>query len=205
MTVIGMGWLGARAVYLDFVSTNTAHVYQLYAGRSRIGTTLRPSERRIVGQLFQDEAPATLTLVRVDKANRLTDYGDRLPVVPWNQFELQWTAAVMAADTDHFEITASTAAGEAVDADNVLARVRYIGDGAYAFVLPPLNESGDWIYRVTPRDNAKPLGNAGTASNVIVAADVPPPDFAQQSDGNRFTLAVEAGELVVGFVYGSAA
>lgn len=202
MTLIGAGWLGPRAVYVDFVSTNTADVYQLYAGKTRIGTTLRPSERRIVGQLFQDEAPATLTLVRVDKANRLTDYGDQIPYVPWHQYELQWTAAAMAADTDHFEITASSAAGEAVDSANILAKLPYIGDGAYQFVLPPIAETGSWIYRITPRDNAQPDGNAGTASNVTVNAVVPPPDFEQDSDGNRFTLAVAAGELVVGFTYG---
>lgn len=202
-TITKAGWAGPRAVYVEFVSQYTSGwVWQLYAGRKRIGSTLVPADRRVVGQLIVDDAPAPLTVVRVDIANRLTDYGPQLPEMPWHRFLLQWSAASYPADTDRFIITASSAPGEAADANNVLAEPQFIGDGDYQLVLPPLPQSGAWTYRITPVDNALPDGNTGTPEDVTVTAEVPPADLAMQSDGNRFTAAVSGGVLTVSFGYG---
>ena len=203
-TPIAAGWAGPRAVYVDFVSDYlTGWHWQLYAGRTLIGVTKSTTNRRVVGQLLADDAPASMLLIRVDAANRLTDYGASLPDVPWHRFALEWTASGYPVDASHWDLAASNAAGEDVDAENIIARIEYRGDMDYRFVLPPLPTAGAWKYRLTPRDNALPLGNAGTAANITIDAEIPPPDVALLSDGNRFTMAVDGdtSELVVAFSY----
>lgn len=203
-TITAAGWDGPRAVFVTFVSDYLAGWHwQLYAGRTLIGATHSPTARRVVGQVLADDAPATLTLIRVDAANRLTDYGASLPDVPTHRFALEWTATGYPADASHWDLTGNTAAGGDVDDANLIARIEYRGDFGYRFELPPLPTAGEWKYRLTPRDNALPSGNAGTAANITIDAELPPPDFALQSDGNRFTLTVDegAGELVAGFAY----
>ncbi len=204
-TITAAGWAGARAVYVDFVSTyGTGWHWQLYAGRLRIGTTDTSRDRRIIGQLIVSTAPAPLTLIRVDTPNRLTDFGPLLPPVPWHRFELRWSASSFPVDTSRFVLTASLAPGEEPDPANILAEPAFTGDGDYAFRLPPLPRSGDWKYAVTPYDNARPVGNPGTPAVVTVAAAVPPPDVALQEDGTRFSAAIGGGNLLVTFAYGSA-
>lgn len=201
-TIVAAGWVGPRAVYVDFVSEYTSGWHwQLYAGRTLIGVTAASTSRQVVGQLVVDDAPAPLTLVRVDAANRTTNYGDLIPRQPWNRYALAWTASSYPADADHFQITGSPAAGEAVSDDNVIARVPFRGDGDYRFALPPLATAGEWDFRITPRDNALPSGNAGTPTDVSITAEIPPADLPLDDGGNRFTLAVEAGDLVAAFSY----
>lgn len=204
MTPFKTGWLGPRAVFVEFASDLTDSVYQLYAGRKLIGSTISPRERRVSGQLLVDDAPCPLTVVRVPSANRLTDYGPLLPAQPFNRFALEWAAAGYPADAKCFEITASLVAGDPADPDNVLARVEYIGDRSYRFQLPPLPSGGVWTYRITPRDDALPSGNAGTATDVEVDAVLPPADLEMDDDGNRFSLALSAGELTASFEYAEA-
>lgn len=200
-TIVGAGWVGPRAVYVDFVSDEDGGWHwQLYAGRTMIGVTQSSASRQVVGQLIADEAPATLTLVRVDAANRTTDYGALLPEVPWHRYRLNWTATSYPADTSHFDILASPSAGEAVDSEPV-ARVPFRGNGDYSFSPSPFPSAGDWAFRIVPRDNALPLGNAGTATDVTITAALPPADLPLDSDGNRFTLTVDAGDLIAAFAY----
>jgi len=201
LTPFNTGWLGPRAVYIDFVSDITTDYYQLYAGRKKIGSTSSPRERRLIGQLVAGEAPATLTIVRVPPRNRLVDYGDRLPAVPWARYVLEWSALNYPSDAVRFDVTASTEPGGAPDPDNIVGVVRYTDQRAYSLLLPPLPESGEWTYRITPRDDAEPSGNAGTVTDVVVDAELPPPDLTLDADGNRFSLAVDAGELVASFSY----
>lgn len=202
MTIVAAGWLGPRAVYLDFVSQYTADwLWQLYANRRMIGTTVRPGERRIVGQLIPIDSPAPLTLVRVPVAERLVDHGADLPVQPWNQYRLEWEAESYPPDTSHFDLTGSLVVDGPVNDANVIARIPFRGDAEYGFDLPPLAQAGDWSFRITPRDNAKPLGNAGTASDVTITARIPPRDVVASS-GQRFTLAAASGTLTADFVYG---
>lgn len=199
--VTHVGWSGPSAVEVRFATVETGFLYQLYAGRTRIGSTLLPNERRIVGQLFPDDTPTPLTVLRVDPADRLTDFGPQLPQWPWNRFRLTWSAASYPADTRYWDIHASPAAGEAIDGETLVGRVLFRGDGNYEFPAPPVATSGDWSYRVTPRDGTFPDGNAGTPGDISITALVPPPDVTPDNDGNRFTLSVSGGNLVASFAY----
>lgn len=194
------GLAGANAVYVEFVSDSTTDLFQLYAGRTLIGCTARPTERRVVGQLFPSDAPYPLSIVRVSQAERLTDFGSILPPYPWNRFKLGWSVAAPSSDIHHFDVLAAPDAGEPV-AVTPLAAVPYRGVGDYEFIVPPIARSGTWAYEIVPRDDAKPLGNAGTSLEVEVEALVPPPDVTPDSDGNRFDLTVAAGNLVASFDY----
>lgn len=201
-TIVAAGWVGPRAVFVDFVAEyTTGWHWQLYAGRTLIGVTPASTSRRVVGQLVVSDAPAPLTLVRVDSANRTTDYGALIPRQPWNRFSLLWTAADYPADAHHFDITGSPAAGESIDSSNVIAREPFRGNGNYRFNLAPLPTAGVWEFRITPRDNALPLGNAGTPDDVTITAEIAPADLPIDEDGNRFDLAVDDGDLVATFDY----
>jgi hypothetical protein len=194
------GWAGANAVYVEFVSDSTTELFQLYAGRTLIGCTARPTERRVVGQLFASDAPYPLSIMRVTPLERLTDFGSLLPPFPWNRFRLGWSVAAPSADIDHFDVLAAPDAGEPFS-EKPLAAVPYRGVGDYSFTVPPIGRSGAWAYEIVPRDDAKPLGNAGTPLEVEVDALVPPPDVTPDADGNRFDLTVDAGNLVASFDY----
>jgi len=203
MTIVGVGWAGPHAVYVDFASDYvTDWHWQLYANRTLIGISDDPSDRRVIGQLRAAAAPAPLTLVRVSSDSRQTDYGAELPSQAWNQYTLAWAASGYPSDADHFEITGSTEPGGSVDADNVLGRVPFGGNRSYQFPLEPFDMGGIWTFRITPRDNALPSGNAGTPSDVAITVAVPPADVVMDDDGNRFSLSVAGGELTVGFEYG---
>jgi hypothetical protein len=202
-TITGVGWDGPRSIAVEFQSTYlSGWLWQLYAGRRRIGTTSLPTQRRIGGQLILDGAPAPLTLIRVPVGERLADYGAEIPPLPWNRFVLGWRAESFPADTHRFQIAAAREPGGEVDPGNILAEPPYAGPGPYTLMLPPLARSGEWTYRITPYDDARPLGNPGTPSDVVVTALVPPPDFVPQADGQRFSVAVEADTLRLGFSYG---
>ena len=196
--------MGPGAVYVDFQSdyTDGDWLFQLYAGRTLIGRTLIGGDRRIFGQLPYSPSPARLTLLRVDAAYIDTNFGDDFPdVVQASRYRLQWTASGSSADLHHWDVTGGAAAGDDPAPENILGRVPYYGDRAYSFDLPPFEGPGDWSYAVTPRDNALPLGNAGTPAEVTITANVPPPDLAFEDDEARFTATVEAGVLTVDYAW----
>jgi hypothetical protein len=156
-----------------------------------------------VGQIVASDLPAPLTLVRVDVASSRIDYGDRLPASPWNRYRLDWTAADMPADTDHFDVVRGSAVGEPVDLANVVAQELFVGDGEYSFELPPFSESGAWDVGIVPRDNALPLGNAGATVSGTVTIQTPPPDVIFDANGKRFDVSIEAGVLTASFLWES--
>ena len=202
MTVVAAGWVNPMTVYVDFVSQyDSGWLWQLYANRSLVGSTRVPSERRVVGQLVASALPAPLTLVRVDAASILVDYGSSLPTLPCNQFRLNWQTASMSADTAFFDVVAGTEPGGALDLSNVIARVPFVEDGPYSFELPPFEETGDWAVGLVPRDNALPLGNAGTPSSSTVSVVTPPPDLVFNEDGSRFSVDIAGGVLTAAFVW----
>lgn len=198
-----VGWLSPTAVYVDFVSEYTTNwLWQLYANRKLIGRTVSGTVRRIVGQLSESHIPAPLTLVRVDPGNVLTDYGSLLPKVAWSRFNVSFEAETDPdLDTDRFEITGSLTAGGAVNADNLLVTEPFIGTGTYQVMLPPLTGSGVWSYAITPRDDALPVGNAGTATEFEIDAVVMPRDLVMDSSGNRFSLSAASGVVTASFVW----
>lgn len=205
MTIQRAGWVNPTTVFVDFVSQYTADwLWQLYSNRTLVGSTRMPGERTVWGQLVASALPAPLTLVRVDADNILTDYGADLPTLPCNRYRLDWTAAGLAADTDHFDVVQGTVAGGAIDLTNIVARVPFTGDGAYSFELPPFEQSGAWAVGVVPRDDALPLGNAGTAVTGTATVTTPPADLSFPEGGPRFTVAIAAGVLTADFSWGDA-
>lgn len=108
------------------------------------------------------------------------------------------------ADGVLVQVTAGTAPGESPATFRV-ARVPFLGNTDYRFLLPPLTAGGAWEYAVVPRDGSLPDGNAGTPATVTIDAAVYPPDLTRQGDGSRFSIAVDAGDLVLGFTPGGTA
>lgn len=194
-------WIGQHSLQISFASNLVNRYFQLYAGRRLVGVTETTRARRIIGQVMPTLIPAPMTVLAVTPDDRLTDYGPQLPPRPWNRYRLDWSTSAYPSDAKFFDLAASTVAGGAVDSANLIARIEYVGDIAYSFDLPELTSGGLWTYRLTPRDDALPLGNPGTPEEVEIAALVYPKDLALRSDGNRFTAAVEAGVLTCEFSY----
>lgn len=198
--ITSLAWTGPTAIAVTIQTDYTDRYLQLYAGRRLIGVTTGPGLLTVVGQLQSAHCPHDLMIVMCDAADHLTDFGQQLPLRPYNQFNLAWSASSYPADAKWFEITGCLVANGAVDPDNVIARVAYIGDGAYDFLLPPVTAPGDWTYALTPRDDAAPSGNAGTAAQLAKYALPYPPDILL-SDDTRLTADVAAGVLTVSFAY----
>lgn len=200
-----VGWAGRRALAVEFSTNYTDRLHQLYAGRCLIGSTRQIAERRIVAQLNPTTGtPATLMLAAVSDGEGAVDYGHTFGRLPANRYLLSWSAASYPADADHFEITGSTEPGGEVDPENVLERVHYVGDGDYTWLSPYLDGSGQHKFKITPRDNRQPAGNAGTATEITVNSLLPPDDVAFQDDGSRFLLTEDTGVVTVDFSYGGA-
>lgn len=199
--ITDVAWSGSHAIRVT-VETDYADRYlQLYAGRRLIGVSESAGELSVTGQLQPAHCPHALTVLIVEEEDRLTDFGQQLPPRPYNQVDLDWSAASFPDDAKWFEITASTAADGAVDPDNILARVEFIGDGDYSFLADPINAPGDWSYRITSRDDAMPLGNpCDTPAEDTIALLPYPPDVAMD-DGIRLQAAVADGELTVSFAF----
>jgi hypothetical protein len=198
--ITSITWQGTHALRVTIETEHTDRHIQLYAGRRLIGVTTTIGDLSVVGQLQPAHCPHAIMVVLVEAADRLTDFGADLPPRPYNQFDLAWSAAAFPADAKWFEITAATAADGAVDPDNIVARVKYIGDGDYAFLLPPINAPGNWPYTVTSRDDAEPQGN-GTPANIDRDALPYPPDVLINDDDTRLAAVVEEGVLTVSFAY----
>lgn len=163
-----------------------------------------PGERTVWGQLVASALPAPLTLVRVDAASILINYGDELPDLACNQYRLNWTTTGLPEDTDHFDVVTGTTPGGSIDTTNIVARVPYTGDGAFSFELPPFDQVGSWAVGIVPRDDALPLGNAGTPVTGTAVVMTPPPDVTYPEGGPRFDAAIAAGVLTATFAYGDA-
>ncbi len=201
LKITDMQWTGPHTLQVKFASKLLNRFFQLYAGRRLVGVTESTTARRILGQLMPTRISAPMTVLAVTPSDRLTNFGPQLPRRPWNRYVLDWTADDYPADSRFFDLTSSPAADEEVSDSNLLARIEYVGDIAYSFDLPELTAGGLWKYRLTPRDNALPLGNAGTPQTVEVAALVYPADLVRNAAGERFTCEIEAGAVHLSFVY----
>lgn len=201
--ITGVGWSGRRALLVEFETIYTDRLHQLYAGRCLVGATRTIAERRILFQLNPTTGtPVTLMLAAVPDGEGSIDYGHLFGRLPANRYVLSWTAAGYPADADHFEITASTEPGGEVDPENVLKRLHFVGDGDYTWETPYLDGSGQHKFRITPRDDCEPAGNAGTATEITVYSLLPPDDVAFNADGSRFSLAEAGGVVTLDFAYG---
>lgn len=201
LKITDMRWVGPHTLQVKIATNLFNRFFQLYAGRRLVGVTESTTARRILGQVMPTRISAPMTVLAVTPDDRLTDFGPQLPPRPWNRYRLDWSAASYPPDSRFFDLTSSPAAGEEVDEETVLARIEYFGDISYRFDLPELTEGGLWKYRLTPRDDALPQGNAGTSATVEIAALVYPADLVLDEDGNRFAVEVESGSLTASFTY----
>lgn len=199
-------WAGRNAVgvVFDHGGNYTDKRFQLYAGRRLIGVTTDPIETFVRGQVPAGSAcPLGIVVVEADEAGR--DFGSILDLRPWNVYRLQWQPPDdPSADLHHFDIVAGRSPGDEYDETNVIARVPFHdARPVYEYVLPPFPERGDWSIAVIGRDDAQPLGNAGSITDLTIPTIIYPWDFVLRSDGRRFVPTVTGGELSIAFDYGT--
>lgn len=195
-------WISARALRVQFSTTyGSTYQYQLYAGRSLAGQTERETERVIVANVIPSEYPQHLQLVAVDPAQRLTDYGSRLPPRPYNRLKLAFTLpSYAAADAKKYEITSGTEPGGAVDSANVIYLQPFDLDGAHEFLTEPLPGSGVWNFAIAGRDDTLPSGNKGTVLAISGTVVAHPPDVAR-SGRSRFSLSTAGGVVTASYSF----
>ena len=212
--ITNVGWAGRSSIYVDFTAEDTDKCFQLYVNRKLVGVTGGVIERRVSGQVWDaHQSAAPINLMRVDSAERFTDFGDDLEREPWNRYVLSFTVpADYAADTHHFEILAAST--PETEPTEVVANVPYVGPRTYTVDLPgiptihldqPVSATErsrwqNWLYRVVPRDNAVPAGNAGDETDITIPALIYPADLViRESDGNRFGIALAGSALTIAY------
>ena len=194
LEVTSLTWASARSLVCRFTSIHTHRWHHLYAGRTLIGSCA-PGQRLLSAQLLPARYPEHLTLAAVDIADRTTDFGDELPLRPYNRVRLRFTAASFPDDTEFLDITAGTEPGGAVDDDNRIGRLLFAGDQQYEFITDPL-QGGEWNFEITPRDNRPSSGNAGTPATASQSVLAHPPDVEQVAR-NRLSVEVDAGVATI--------
>lgn len=200
LAITSLSWLSPTAIRCTFTTTyGTTYLYQLYAGRIRIGSTFDGAERAIIGQLQPSLYPQEITLLAVAAAERLTDYGPELPLRPYNRVRIRFNTAGFPSDTKFIDITGSTEPGGAVDDSNLIQRILYDVDRTYEVITPALSGTGNWDFEIFGRDDKPADGNAGTALEVTADVLAIPPDVGLGSDGTRLTVTVDGGVATVAF------
>ena len=187
------------AIRVTFETTYDDQLYQLYAGRMLIGSTGDLDERAITGQLVPSFYPQHLTIVAVDPAERFTDYGDDLPKRPYNRVRLRFTTSGSPSDIKFLDIEAAEEPDGAVVSGNRIGRLLFDTDRQYEFLTDPLPGTGNWAFEVFARDDKPADGNAGASLALDTDVLAYPPDVELAGDGTRFSVAIEAGELVASF------
>ena len=181
-------WVSASALQVDFTSTNTGFLHQLYYGRRKVAETVTSASRRLITQVPNDNWQNHLTVVAVSESDIGVDHGDELPPAPYNVAKLILDASNFPADTQVIEVYKGDEAGDAVNSDAVWFKVAYDGARSYTIYTPPLNGSGTWNIEIIGRDNRPGGGNLGTAIAASVTVNAHPPDFDE-----RFTVDVSGG------------
>lgn len=211
--ILNLGWAGRSSVYVDVFSTHADKLLQLYVNRKLVGVSAGAGSARLEGQVWDAHlSAAPLSVMAVAESESRTDFGDLLEVEPWNRYFLTWTVpADYDPDTHHFDVLGASTF-DAV-ASTLLFRVPYVGPGTYSEYLPAIrsvpllapssaadrNRWQDWNYKVVPRDNAIPLGNAGTAADITIPALIYPADLVYRANGTRFLATRSASTLSLGY------
>lgn len=194
LAVDSLAWASPRAIVCRFTSIHTARWHHLYAGRTLIGSCA-PGQRLLSAQLLPARYPEHLTLAAVDIADRTTDFGDSLPLRPYNRVRLRFTASSFPDDTEFLDITAGTEPGGAVDDENRIGRLLFAGDRQYEFLTSPL-QGGEWNFEITARDNRPAGGNAGTSVTAAQSVLAHPPDV-EPVGRDRLAVEVAAGVATI--------
>mgnify|MGYP007083424885 CR=1 FL=1 len=200
LRILSIVYPSPLAVQVTFATTYTDKLYQLYAGRKRIGATGDLAERAIVAQLQSSFYPQHIAIVAVDPADRLLDLGDELPKRPYNRVRIRFTTDSSPSDMEFLDVTGADEPGGEVNPDNLIERVPFDIDRQYEILTPPLSGSGVWPFKVAGRDNKPVGGNAGPALDLEATVLAYPPDVAMTSaDGPRFSVAIDAGVATATF------
>lgn len=195
-----IGWMGPQAILVIFSTTyESKYLYQLYAGRTLIGVTRSVDDRKVIGTLSPSAWPQHLTLLAINPSDPFADYGQYLPLRPYNRVKLQFSTSSWPADSKLIELSAGTTVGGAVDTENVLKRIFYEADGTFTIYSSPMPGSGQWNFEIAGRDSRPPDGNRGTALAVSANVLAHPPDVVLQSDNTRFSVSVDSGTATITF------
>lgn len=199
MRITSFEWLSSHTIAVRINSSyGASYFYQLYAGRKLIGVSGAQLARRIVGSLQPAAWPEHITVVAVDTANRRTDYGDDLPLRPYNRVRFRFTTAGWPTDSKRIELRAGTTPGGAVDATNVVGKEPFDTDRDYTIDTPPLSGSGTWNLEVVGIDDRPADGNSGTALAASQAVLAHPPDV-QLVNNARLSVAIASQQVTVSF------
>lgn len=199
--ITSIEWDGRNALTVEIATAKTDRFVQMYAGKRLAGVSTYPGQNIVTGQVQPTHCPTPITIILVDPVDRNTNFGAKLPRRPWNRWIAYWSATSFPADSKWFTVSMSAAAGEAVDYTKVLARVAYIGDGAYRFELPAVNECGQSTTGITSWDDALPNGNEGGNEELAVEALVYPPDVAIDENDQRLACSILGDVVKVAFNY----
>lgn len=195
LALTSLAWASQRSLVCRFRSVHTRRWHHLYGGRSRIGVAA-PGQRSLTAQLDPSRYPEHLMLLAIDIGDRLTDFGDSLPLRPFNRVRLRFSASGFPSDTEFLDVTAGTVPGGAVADSNRIDRLLFEGDDRYQLVTDPLPGSGTWNFQITPRDNRPPGGNVGTPATASQDVLAHPPDVPFVA-GQRFHVAVADGAAII--------
>lgn len=190
-------WLSATAILVRFTSLHAGWLHQVYVGRELAGATSTPAERSTVVRLVESEWPQRLTLLAVHPDALGVDFGQLLPLRPYNRARIRWTTSAWPADSKLIDVYTSATPGGAVDETSRLGRILFATDGSYELVTAPLPGSGYWPIRVRGVDDKPPAGNQGTSAETVTRLLSHPPDLVTNSAGERFDVDVVAGEATV--------
>lgn len=124
-------WDEPSVLRVDFTSTHSVSTYkhQLYIGRQLVGVTDNSADRILFGTFADFGIPEEVTVVAVDAAEHLTDYGDDLPSRPYARAKLTIVTAGWDSDTATIEVAAGTEPGGAVESENIVAIETFVANG----------------------------------------------------------------------------
>lgn len=179
------------------------YLYQFYLGRMLAGVTTSPYARSLMVEDLASVWPEHATLLAVDPAEALTDYGGQLPTRPYNRVKLSIDTTGMESGTRFVEVTGGTEPGGAVDPTNVLEREIFRGPGVFSIITDPLAGSGEWSFEIAGRDATVPDGNRGEALELTANITAHPPDVEGDEEG-RFSYSVAEGVLSLAWSNGAA-
>lgn len=194
-------WLDSHSIVVRFTSTYTDKLFQLYAGRTLIGTTDNYDDRIIVGSLFPSDWPQALQMLAVDSDEVTTDFSSSLPDRPYNRAKVSATVSSWTG-AKYISVYSGTTPGGSVDTSEPIYTELYDTDRTYDMVVPAVGTfegSGTWNLEVIGRDDKEPAGNIGTAKTLTVSVLSAPPDVPVQADGSRLTVAAETGTATIDF------
>lgn len=200
MRITFTSWVSASSVRVDFTSTyDSQYLYQLYAGRSLIGTTTSTLERRIIAPLSWSLWPQVLALVAVEPSDVTTDYGSTLPPRPYNKAIVTVTTSSWPTDSRLVAIAWADTPGGAVNYANEV-RTLYDTDRAYTLTSLPIGPSGEYDFAAYGIDNKPVDGNRGSETSLAADLLTMPPDLVV-TDGARFTATATSGTATITYEY----